>query len=220
MYTIGLAGAKWLTNQTAGGVQKLLGGGFLGVLALLAIVSGAVVSNAMNDYSGSLAIQAGGIRIKRNWTALYSTILAFFLILWLHQGDTSGRFENILLFASYWIAPFCSVLVIDWLYVRKSLTHERLTHLMDFRRLVQGWSALVALVVGFSAMIPFMDTSLVVGPMSKAMDGADVSFYVGFVVGAVVYWPLRKIESRGTVTPAFEASVEPEDVDATFSDGS
>jgi hypothetical protein len=52
------------------------------------------------------------------------------------------------------------------------------------------------------------------------MDGADVSFYVGFVVGAVVYWPLRKIESRGTVTPAFEASVEPEDVDATFSDGS
>jgi hypothetical protein len=30
MYTIGLAGAKWLTNQTAGGVQKLMGGGFLG----------------------------------------------------------------------------------------------------------------------------------------------------------------------------------------------
>jgi NCS1 family nucleobase:cation symporter-1 len=91
--------------------------------------------------------------------------------------------------------------VIDWLYVRKTLTHERLTHLMDFRRLVQGWSALVALVVGFCAMIPFMDTSLVVGPISKAMDGADVSFYVGFVVGAVVYWPLRKIESRGTVIP-------------------
>ncbi len=219
MYTIGLAGAKWLTNQTAGGVQKLMGGGFLGALALLAIVSGAVVSNAMNDYSGSLAIQAGGIRMKRNWTALYSTVLAFFLIIWLHEGDTSGRFENILLFASYWIAPFCSVLVIDWLYVRTSLTHERLRHLMDFRRLVQGWSALVALVVGFCAMIPFMDTSLVVGPISKAMDGADISFYVGFVVGAVVYWPLRKIESRGMVIPAFGASVEPADVNATFSDG-
>jgi purine-cytosine permease-like protein len=77
--------------------------------------------------------------------------------------------------------------VIDWLYVRKWLTHERLTHLVDFRQLVQGWSALVALVVGFCDMIPFMDTSLVGGPISKVMGGADISFYVGFVVGAVVY---------------------------------
>jgi purine-cytosine permease-like protein len=68
-------------------------------------------------------------------------------------------------------------------------------------------------------MIPFMDTSHVVGPISKAMDGADISFYVGFVVGAVVYWPLRKIESRGTVTSAFEASMEPADVKVTSRDG-
>jgi nucleobase:cation symporter-1, NCS1 family len=208
MYTIGLAGAKVLTNQTAAGVRTLLGGGFLGELALLAIVFGAVVSNAMNDYSGSLAIQAGGIRIKRNWTALYSTILAFFLILWLHQGNTSGRFENILLFASYWIAPFFSILVIDWYQERNTLTPEKLSSLMDFRRLVGGWSALVALVVGFCAMIPFMDTSLVVGAASKALDGADISFYVGFAVGAIVYWPLRKIEvSRRAQAPAVAAAV-------------
>jgi purine-cytosine permease-like protein len=59
---------------------------------------------------------------------------------------------------------------------------------MDFRRLVQGWSALVALVVGFRATIPFMDTSLVGGPISKVMGSADISFCVGFVVGAVVYF--------------------------------
>jgi len=220
MYTIGLAGAKVLTNQTAAGVQKLLGGGFLGVLALLAIVFGAVVSNAMNDYSGSLAIQAGGIKIKRNWSAFYSTILAFFLIIWLHQGNTSARFQNILLFASYWIAPFFSILVIDWFYLHKSLTHERLRHLMDFRRLIKGWSALTALVVGFCAMIPFMDTSLVVGTFSKAMDGADISFYVGFVVGAIVYWPLRKIEARSGVTPAFEMPLDPANMGVTAADGS
>jgi len=33
MYTIGLAGAKVLVNQTAGGVQSLVGGGVIGVLA-------------------------------------------------------------------------------------------------------------------------------------------------------------------------------------------
>jgi NCS1 family nucleobase:cation symporter-1 len=220
MYTIGLAGAKTLTNQTAAGVQSLVGGGFVGILALLAVVFGAVASNAMNDYSGSLAIQAGGVRIKRNWSAAFGTVLAFFLIIWIHQGNTSARFQNILLFSAYWIAPFFSILVIDWFSVRDTLTRERLLHLMDFRRLVKGWSALIALVVGFLAMVPFMNTSLIVGPAAKALDGADISFYVGFVVGALVYWPLRKIESRREVTPAFEALIEPADLKATSSDGS
>jgi len=220
MYAIGLAGAKSLTNQTAAGVQSLLGGGALGILALLAIIFGSVVSNAMNDYSGSLAVQAGGIRIKRNWGAFFSTVLAFFLILWLHQANTSGRFQNILLFASYWIAPFFSVLVIDWYYMRTSLTRERLSHLMDFRRLVTGWSAVTALIVGFVAMIPFMDTSLLVGFISKRMDGADISFAVGFIVGALVYWPLRKIESRGQVTPSFEAAVDESELKAASTDPS
>ena len=111
--------------------------------------------------------------------------------------------------------------------MRKSLTHERLMHLMDWRRLVKGWSTLVALVVGFCAMIPFMDTSLVVGAVSKSLDGADISFYVGFVVGAVVYWPLRKIESACNVTPNFEVPLAPvevysaaADVNSAVADGS
>lgn len=216
MYTIGLAGAKTLTNQTAAGVRTLVGGGFVGILALVAVVFGAVTSNAMNDYSGSLAIQAGGVRLKRNWSAIIGTVLAFFLILWLHDGNTSARFQNILLFSAYWIAPFFSVLVIDWFYVRDTLTRDRLLRLMDFRRLVTGWSALTALAVGFAAMVPFMDTGLVVGPAAKALDGADISFYVGFVMGALVYWPLRKIESR-RATPVFEVAPEDAHSGPTFS---
>ena len=204
MYTIGLAGAKTLTDQTAAGVKALMGGGALGVLALVAIVVGAVASNAMNDYSGSLAIQAGGIRLRRNLSATFGTVFAFFLILWIHGGDTSTRFQNILLFSAYWIAPFFAVLVIDWHYVRSSLTPARLSHLMDFRRLVSGWSALLALVVGFGAMVPFMNTGLLVGPAASALDGADISFYVGFVVAALVYFPLRKLEARRS-SRSFEA---------------
>jgi NCS1 family nucleobase:cation symporter-1 len=94
------------------------------------------------------------------------------------------------------------VLAIDWFYVRNTLTRQRLFELMDFRRLVTGWSAMTALVVGFTAMVPFMDTGLVVGPAAKALDGADISFYVGFVVGALVYWPLRKIETRRAALPS------------------
>ena len=64
--------------------------------------------------------------------------------------------------------------------------------LMDPKNLNAGWTALVSLVVGFGAMVPFMNTGLLVGPVAKRLDGADLSFYVGFVVAFCVYLALRK----------------------------
>ncbi len=113
-YTIGLAGARLLVTQTAPGVQALVGGGLTGTLALVAIIFGAIAGNAMNDYSGSLAIQAAGIRARRNWGAAAGTVLAFGLILWLNSGDLSSKFQNVLLFTAYWIAPFLAVVLVDW----------------------------------------------------------------------------------------------------------
>ena len=196
MYAIGLAGARILVNQTAAGVRSLMGGGFLGVLALIAVVFGAITSNAMNDYSGSLAVQAGGVKMKRNWSALLGTVLAFFVILWIHGGNTSGKFQNALLFSAYWIAPFLAVILIDWHYRKSSIDPKTLLRLMSFENLNAGWPALVALVVGFGAMVPFMNTGLLRGPAATALHGADLSFYVGFAVAGVVYFALRRRESR------------------------
>jgi NCS1 family nucleobase:cation symporter-1 len=195
MYTIGLAGAKLFVDQTAGGVQTLVGGGAAGSLALLAVMFGAVTSNAMNDYSGSLAVQAAGIRIRRNWSAALSTVVALFLILWLNSGNLSGKFQNVLLLSAYWIAPFLAIVLIDWYRRRGRVTRENLVLLMRFSALSSGWPALVALVVGFGAMLPFMNTGLIVGPVATALHGADLSFYVGFVAAAAVYWswPTAKV---------------------------
>jgi nucleobase:cation symporter-1, NCS1 family len=45
-------------------------------------------------------------------------------------------------------------------------------------------------------MVPFMNTSLFVGPAAKALDGADLAFYVGFIVTGVLYIALRKATRR------------------------
>jgi nucleobase:cation symporter-1, NCS1 family len=55
---------------------------------------------------------------------------------------------------------------------------------------------LVALVVGFAAMVPFMNTGLIVGPVATALQGADLSFYVGFIVGGVAYSALRRFDAH------------------------
>jgi NCS1 family nucleobase:cation symporter-1 len=196
VYTIGMLGAKSLGTQTAAGVQRLVGGGLIGGLALVAIMFGAITSNAMNDYSGSLAVQAGGVRIKRHYSALAGTVISFFLILWLNTGDVSAKFQNVLLFTAYWISPFLAIVLIDWKDRAAGVDRSTLVHMLEWKNLRSGWPALLSLVVGFGVMVPFMDTGLVVGPVSSALDGADLSFIVGFLVAGLVYYPLRVLSAH------------------------
>lgn len=193
--TIGLAAAGVLANQTAAGVSSLMGGGVLGGLALLAIMFAAIVSSTMDDYSGALALQALGARIKRPLISAAVLVVAFAAIMWINAGDTSARFENVLLFVGYWLSPFSAVVMIDWLYSRGRYRPALLRTALSFRNLSSGWPALVSFVVGFAAMVPFMNTSFVVGPVARALHGADVAFYVGFAVAAVLYLPLRRLAS-------------------------
>jgi nucleobase:cation symporter-1, NCS1 family len=190
--TIGLAGASVLGNQTALGIWRLMGRGTLGALALVAIVFGAITSNSMNDYTGSLAFQALGVRLRRPVTAALVVVVAFAAILWIQAGDTASRFEDVLLFIGYWIAPFCAIVMIDWHYHRNQYDPSFLHSALNFRSLRAGWPALVAFGVAFGAMVPFMNTSVVEGPVAAALHGADLAFYVGFVVAGLLYYWLRR----------------------------
>src|SRR4051794_9305681 len=112
---IGVAAGNMVSEQTAEGVRSVMGGGLLGGLALLIIALASIGSGVMNDYSGSLALQTIGVRVRRPVSALIVAALAYPLILWLNAADTATRFQNVLLLVSYWIPGFVSVVVIDWL---------------------------------------------------------------------------------------------------------
>jgi nucleobase:cation symporter-1, NCS1 family len=47
--------------------------------------------------------------------------------------------------------------------------------------------------VAFAAMVPFMNTSVVEGPVAAALHGADIAFYVGFIVAGLVYYGLQRL---------------------------
>jgi NCS1 family nucleobase:cation symporter-1 len=186
---LGLAAAALVVNTTSGGIQHMLGGGVLGAMAMVAIWIGTVAVNAMNDYSGSLALQAAGARVKRPYVAIIVTVIAFFLTLWLNTGTLATKFENVLLFATYWVTPFAAIQIVDWWRHRAVMDVSRL---VEFNSLHTRWDALIAMVVGFLASIPFMDTSLYIGwASSHWLYYGDIAFYVGFVVGGGVYFLLR-----------------------------
>jgi NCS1 family nucleobase:cation symporter-1 len=189
---LGLAAAAAATNGTSAGIRDLLGGGLLGGLGLVAIWIGTVSVNAMNDYSGSLALQAAGVRVRRPYVAVVVTVAAFFLTLWLNTGTLATKFTNVLLLITYWVPPFAAVQMVDWWRKRGKMNVQDVLS----GSLKPGWEALVALLAGFGAATPFMNTTLIYGYAAKHwLQGGDIAFVVGFVVALAVYAGIRRVET-------------------------
>jgi NCS1 family nucleobase:cation symporter-1 len=191
---IGIAAADVVAEHTAEGVRSVMGGGLLGGLALLVIALASIGSGVMNDYSGSLALQTIGVRVRRPVSAVIVTVLAFALILWLHAADTATRFQDVLLLVSYWIPAFVAVVVIDWLIRTRgrNAVNPAAEH-TDGR---DAAAALIAFVVAYVAAIPFMNTSLIEGPIALAWHGADVAYFVNLLVAAALYGGYRILRRR------------------------
>lgn len=189
--TLGLWGASVFTDQTARGIDTLLGGGALGAFGLLAVALAALCSNAMNDYSGSLALQTMGVRLPRPVAAALAAALGFPLVLWIHAADTTTRFQNVLLLVGYWIPGFVAIVAVDWLVRTRARGGAPVDLAAESSRRQPWWPALTAFAVAFAAAVPFMSTSLYVGPVAEALHGADLAYGVAFLVALAVYAPLR-----------------------------
>jgi NCS1 family nucleobase:cation symporter-1 len=195
-----LLGLLVADKATEGGavdtINTVLSGTPLAALAMLAIGIGTIAVNAMNDYTGSLSLQAAGIRVPRVYSAILVAVLGFGVTLWLNAGDLVGKIENILLFLSYWIAPWAAVVLADWRLRRGRATVSRL---VDFGSLPSGTLALASLIIGFVVSLPFQ-TSTVGGDLAAStglpinsiaanqLHYADLAYVVGFVVAFVIFW--------------------------------
>jgi len=189
-----LVATKATGGESSQTIYDVLGGSgaIVASLAMVAIAIGTVAVNAMNDYTGSLSLQAAGIRIKRIYSAASVAVLGFLFTLVLNTGNFATNFTNFLLFISYWISPFVGVVLADWWLRRRQADANSI---VDFGRLPNGTVALVALIVGFAVGIPFQNSSLGYswgGPFNYVtanyLHGADLAYYVGGAVAFVIYW--------------------------------
>jgi purine-cytosine permease-like protein len=75
-----------------------------------------------------------------------------------------------------------------------------------------GWRGIVAYLIGFAAMIPFFDVgTLYEGPAAKALGDADISFFVGLPIAAVLYYLFCRsldVEAERRVADAEAADLE------------
>ena len=192
-------------GESSDTIFAILGGNgnVVAMLAMIAIAIGTIAVNAMNDYTGSLSLQAAGLRIPRVYSAAAVAVLGFLFTLYLH-GDLGGstdfanNFTNFILFISYWITPFVGVVLADW-WLRGRTADP--WSVVDFAKLPSGIVALVALVVGFVVGIPFQASTLGFNLNANGgiftlfnyvtanyLHGADTAYYVGGGVAFLIYW--------------------------------
>jgi NCS1 family nucleobase:cation symporter-1 len=167
---------------------------WIGKLVLLGIVIGAISANAINVYSGTMSFLALGFQLplalRRAIVAGVFGVIGFF-VAWSGLSDAGSKYENFLLVISYWIGPWLGVFFTDQLLRRG---HRVSGFLFDKRHNPWGGAAamLIAMVV---SIYLFSNQTKYVGviPKHHASFG-DLTFEVGFVLAAVLYYAFFKLQ--------------------------
>ena len=166
---------------------------WLGKLVLLCICLGAIAANALNIYSGSMSFMALGIKLPtptaRGAVAIVFGIIGLIVAFTgLHNAGES--YENFLLVISYWIGPWLGVVFVDRL-LRRGTDVQKL--LGDTR--YTNWAGPIAMAVAMAISIPCFSNQTEYKAFLPSHHPAlgDLTFEVGFVIAAVLYFVLYSV---------------------------
>lgn len=126
----------------------------------------------------------------------------------LGQGNFLSHFIDFILFISYFLIPWTAINLIDFYVLRHG--EYSIKDIFDLNGKYGKINTITSIsyLVSVIAEVPFMNTSLYVGPGAKAMGGADVAWILGLVVPSVLYYVMmkRKIQGESQSSIAFEDS--------------
>jgi purine-cytosine permease-like protein len=166
-----------------------------GTIVLLFAALGLISVTALNLYGGSLTAIGAidsfrrirptlGVRVATiSFTAAISLVVAL-----ISSESFLTNFEDFLLLILYLFVPWTAVNLIDYYVVRRG--HYAVEEIFKPDGIYGrwGWRGIVAYLIGFGAMVPFFSTPDFTGPVAKALDGADLSMFIGLPVAAGLYY--------------------------------
>ncbi|HVH63076.1 MAG TPA: cytosine permease [Candidatus Dormibacteraeota bacterium] len=171
---------------------------------LLCIAIGAVAANAINIYSGTMSLVSLGIREmgltlrqRRAALAVAVGVIGFILgVIFQANVQPGSKYEFFLLLIAYWIAGWLAVVFVDYWMRRGDYGDESIFY--DTHH--NPWQGPVAMAIGVvvSAYLFANDYPLYVAPIpTKFPNLGDITFIVGFVITAVLYY-VFKLAFRGS----------------------
>jgi nucleobase:cation symporter-1, NCS1 family len=165
-----------------------------GTIVLLFSALGLISVTALNLYGGSLTLISAidSLRRVRPTLAVRVATVSFTALLSLVVALASSEsfltnFENFLLLILYLFIPWTAVNLVDYYIVRRG--HYAVEEIFKPHGIYGrwGWRGLLAYAIGFACMVPFFSTPSFTGPIADAMDGADLSLFVGLPIAGGLY---------------------------------
>ncbi len=196
-------------NDPISGLPAVFTAWFL-VPYLIVIIFQLLAGNCVVLYSSCLTLQAIGLKVKRYQAALIdTTICAVLAAVTVFSNNFNTLLGDFLLFIIVWAAPWGAIYLVDWALRRGSYrSADLLAPRGGLYWRSNGWNipAVIAQILGMGAALLAIDTSIFVGPLSKAAGGADFSAFMGLAVGGVGYYLLARSSVRREISAPVTAS--------------
>lgn len=195
--------STFLDNQV-GFVGDLAGGGAVAFVIYIVIVVGKLTVNTLNAYGGSMTLLTTTTAFTRNATVRPRTRIAFvfgflacsIVVALAGSANFLDNFKNFVLLLLTVFIPWSAINLVDYYLVSKERVDVPALYDETGRYGRFNVCGLTTYVIGVVVQIPFLSQSLYTGPIAKAIDGADVSWIVGLVITAAVYYPWARATSR------------------------
>src|SRR4051794_1291670 len=176
-----------------------------GTIVLLFAALGLISVTALNLYGGSLTlisavdsfVKVRPTLVVRILTIGFTGALSLVVAL-IASANFLGNFESFLLLILYLFVPWTAVNLIDYYIVRRG--HYAVAEIFKSDGIYGKWAwrGIAAYLIGLAAMVPFFSTPKFTGPVAKAMNGADLSLFLGLpIAGGLYWWFARTIDVDG-----------------------
>jgi purine-cytosine permease-like protein len=171
---------------------------WLFVLYAIAAIGGAVANNVITFYASGLSLQSVGVPLRRYQATMLDTCVATVLVVYVVfiSEDFLTVVNDFLSMLIVWIGPFGGVWLMDGLLRRWSYDPVDVHAVAaGARGRYWGWNGInlrgfAALLTGSAVCLLTLNAPIFQGPISKELSGADLSWILGPLVAAGVYYAL------------------------------
>ncbi|MCD4506506.1 cytosine permease [Chromobacterium piscinae] len=170
--------------------------GAIAAALFFCVAFGKVTISTLNAYggfmcAGSIASAFGArpeaLGPRRRWLIVAAmALVSLSVAVWAQQGFLP-LFKSFLLLLLALFTPWSAVNLVDFYLLRGGKLDAAALEGADYRL-----PGLLAYLAGVLLQLPFIDSALFSGPMVRALGGADVSWLVGWLGTASLYWLMMR----------------------------